>query len=122
MKSIKSSRQVLRVLRGLLATVALGGIGLAAAGCGAGGAPAISTPPASGHTAAERAAVMTWLAETNQMWTHRDFAAVDQITTASPGPAGYCRISCRPSVAQAATVRRTSGSRSGGTGRRSTIG
>ena len=81
MKSIKSSRQVLRVLRGLLATVALGGIGLAAAGCGAGGAPAISTPPASGHTAAERAAVMTWLAETNQMWTHSDFAAVDQITT-----------------------------------------
>jgi hypothetical protein len=81
MKRIKSSRLVLRVLRGPLPIVALAGIGLTAAGCGAAGAPAVSVPPASGHTAAERAAVMNWLAETDQMWTHSDFAAVDQITT-----------------------------------------
>src|SRR5579863_9525764 len=81
MKSIRSSRQVPRVLRGVLPIVAVAGIGLAVAGCGPGGAPAVAAPPASGHTAAERAAVMNWLAETSQMWTHSDFAAVDQITT-----------------------------------------
>ena len=83
MKSIKSSRRVLRVLRGLPAIFALAGIGLGltAAGCGAGGAPVAGPPPASGHTASERAAVMNWLAETDQMWTHSDFAAVDQVTT-----------------------------------------
>lgn len=83
MKSIKSSRQVPRVLRGVRGIFALAGIvlGLTAAGCGAGGAPVVAAPPASGHTAAERAAVMNWLAATSQMWTHSDFAAVDQITT-----------------------------------------
>ncbi len=81
MKRIMSSWQVLRALRALLPIVALAGIGLTSAGCGTGGAPVASAPPASSHTATEQAAVMNWLAKTNQMWTHSDFAAVDQITT-----------------------------------------
>ena len=50
-------------------------------GCGGGGSPAADPPPASAHTAAEQAAVTNWLVKTNQMWTHDDFAAVDQVTT-----------------------------------------
>ncbi|HJZ06755.1 MAG TPA: hypothetical protein VJ283_01640, partial [Trebonia sp.] len=63
--------------------VLVAGIGLAMAGCSGGGAtgsPPVSPPPSSAHTAAEQAAVMNWLAKTNQMWTSNDFAAVDQIT------------------------------------------
>ena len=59
----------------------MAGIGLTAAGCGGGGSPAVSAPPASAHTAAEQAAVTNWLVKTNQMWTDDDFAAVDQVTT-----------------------------------------
>ena len=63
--------------------VLVAGIGLAMAGCSGGGATGsspVSPPPSSAHTAAEQAAVMNWLAKTNQMWTSNDFAAVDQIT------------------------------------------
>ena len=41
----------------------------------------MGAPPASAHTSAERAATMTWLATTNQMWTKDDFAALDRVTT-----------------------------------------
>ena len=81
MRSVKGSWPAVGVLRSLLPTVALAGIGLTAAGCGAASTPVVSAPPASGHAAAERAAVMNWLADTDEMWTHIDFAAVDQITT-----------------------------------------
>jgi hypothetical protein len=75
---------------------------LAAAACG-GAAPAVGAPPASRHTAAERAATLSWLAKTNQIWTRNDFAPLDQVTTgearsaylaqenrtrSDPGPAG----------------------------------
>ena len=63
-----------------LAGIGLAGIGLAVAGCGGGGAPSVNAPPGSAHTAAEQAAVMNWLAKTNQMWDANDFAAVDQVT------------------------------------------
>ena len=63
-----------------LAAAGLAGIGLAVAGCGGPGAPAVNAPPGSAHTAAEQAAVMNWLATTNQMWASNDFAAVDQVT------------------------------------------
>jgi len=64
-----------------LAAMALAGIGLAVAGCGGGGAPAVNAPPGSAHTAADQAAVTKWLVKTNQMWLANDFAAVDQVTT-----------------------------------------
>jgi hypothetical protein len=35
-----------------------------------------------GQAAEEKAAVLNWLAKTNAMWTHNDFAALDEITTA----------------------------------------
>jgi hypothetical protein len=63
-----------------LAAIGLAGIGLAVAGCGGGGGPAVNAPPGSAHTAAEQAAVMNWLAKTNQMWQSSDFSAVDQVT------------------------------------------
>ena len=50
--------------------VLVAGIGLAMAGCSGGvatGSPPVSPPPSSAHTAAEQAAVMNWLAKTNQM-------------------------------------------------------
>ena len=86
MKTITNSRRVLGVLRFLpqaavLTVMGLAGIALTVAGCGGGAVPAVSAPPASAGTAAEQAAVMNWLSKTNQMWTHGDFAAVDQITT-----------------------------------------
>ena len=60
----------------------LAAVGLAAAACGGGAAaPPVDAPPASPHTAAERAATLNWLAKTNQMWTRNDFAALDQVTT-----------------------------------------
>ncbi len=68
-------------IRLLSATAVLAATGLTVAGCGGGGAPAVSAPPASAHTTAERAAVTNWLVQSNQMWTDNDFAAVDQITT-----------------------------------------
>jgi hypothetical protein len=65
-----------------LFTTLLTGVGLAAAACGGGAAaPPVNAPPASPHTAAERAATLNWLAKTNQMWTRNDFAALDQVTT-----------------------------------------
>jgi hypothetical protein len=65
----------------VLAAIGAAGIGLTVAGCGGGGSPAVSAPPASAHTAAEQAAVTNWLVQTNQMWAHDDFAAVDHVTT-----------------------------------------
>ena len=65
-----------------LFTALLTGVGLAAAACGGGAAaPPVNAPPASPHTAAEKAATLNWLAKTNQMWTKNDFAALDQVTT-----------------------------------------
>ena len=56
--------------------------GLAVAACGGGGRPAAaSAPPGSAHTAAERAATLNWLDQTNQMRTAGNFAALDQVTT-----------------------------------------
>lgn len=52
------------------------------AACGSGNAaPSAGAPPASSHTAAEKAATLNWLAKTNQMWTRNDFATLDQVTT-----------------------------------------
>jgi hypothetical protein len=63
-------------------TALLTGVGLAAAACGGGAAaPPVNAPPASPHTAAEKAATLNWLAKTNQMWTRNDYAALDQVTT-----------------------------------------
>jgi hypothetical protein len=62
-------------------TAVLTVMALAVAGCAGGGAPAAGAPPASSPTAPERAAVMNWLTTTDQMWTHNDFAGLDQITT-----------------------------------------
>jgi hypothetical protein len=60
----------------------LAGAGLAVAACGGrSGSPAGSAPPASPHTAAEKAATLNWLDQTNQMWTAGDFAALNQVTT-----------------------------------------
>jgi hypothetical protein len=65
----------------LLATV-LAATAVATAACGGGGAnPAVSAPPASGHTAVERAATLNWLAKTNLMWMKDDFSALSQVTT-----------------------------------------
>jgi hypothetical protein len=77
------SRRVRRTLplTVLLTGMALAGIGLTVAGCGGGGAPAVEAPPASSHTAAERAAVMNWLDTISQMWTRNDFAGLDQVAT-----------------------------------------
>ena len=60
----------------------LAGIGLATAACGGGAdSAAVHAPAASPHTAAEKAATLNWLDQTNQMWTTGDFAALDQVTT-----------------------------------------
>ncbi len=62
-------------------TLAAVAVAVTTAGCGArNGAPPVSAPPASQHTAAERAATMNWLAATNRMWTRDNFTAVDQVT------------------------------------------
>jgi len=66
-----------------LLTTILAGIAVAATACGGStAAPAVSAPPASPYTAAERAATLNWLARTNQMWTKGDFSGLDQVTTA----------------------------------------
>jgi hypothetical protein len=57
-----------------LAVMSLTGIFLA--GCSGGGAQV--NPP---HSAAEQAAALNWLAQTNQMWTRANFAALDHVTT-----------------------------------------
>ena len=77
------SRRVRRTLplTAVLTGMALAGAGLTVAGCGGAGAPAVGAPPASSRTAAEQAAVMNWLAQTNAMWTSNDFAGLDQVTT-----------------------------------------
>jgi hypothetical protein len=62
------------------AIVAVSAIVTAACG-GSGSAPPVGAPPASGHTAAERAATMTWLATTSRIWTTADFATLGQVTT-----------------------------------------
>ena len=66
-----------RKLLPVTAAIGAAAIGVAVAGCGGGGSPAVSPPP----TSAERAAVTTWLVQSNQMWADNDFAAVDQVTT-----------------------------------------
>jgi hypothetical protein len=66
----------------LLATI-LAATAAASTACGgSSAAPAVNAPPASPHTAAERAATLNWLARTNQMWTKGDFSRLDQVTTA----------------------------------------
>jgi hypothetical protein len=57
-------------------------LSLTVAACGGGSSAPVHAPPASAHTAAERAAVLNWLAKTSDMWTTGNFAALDQITTA----------------------------------------
>ena len=60
----------------------LAGVGLTAAACGGGAnSAAVNAPPTSPHTAAEKAATLNWLDQTNQMWTAGDFAALDQVAT-----------------------------------------
>ena len=66
----------------ILITATLGAAAVAVTACGGGSAaPTVGAPPASQHTAAERAATLNWLAKTNQMWTRDDFAALSQVTT-----------------------------------------
>jgi hypothetical protein len=60
-----------RILAAALPLAALLSLGLTACG---GARPALPAP--------EQAAVLNWLAKTNAMWTHNDFAALDEITTA----------------------------------------
>ena len=65
-----------------LLTVIVAVSAMAAAACGGrSAAPQVGAPPASSHTAAERAVTQTWLATTNQMRTKGDFSALDQVTT-----------------------------------------
>ena len=74
----RTGRSTLRILP---LTAALAGMGPAPSGCGGGGAAPVNPPPSSAHTAAEKAATWNWLAKTNQMWTHSNFAGLDQVTT-----------------------------------------
>jgi hypothetical protein len=91
------TRRTALLLAAIMATSAI-----AAAACGGGG-PAVGAPPASRHTDAERAATLSWLVKTNQIWTRNDFAPLDRATTgeartaylaqedrtrSDPGPAG----------------------------------
>ena len=65
----------------ILLAAALGAAATTLAACGgSAAAPPVGAPPASGHTAVERAATLNWLAMTNQMWTRGDFAALDRVT------------------------------------------
>jgi hypothetical protein len=83
MNHTRKSRRILKNLRltAVLTGLGLAGVTLTAAGCGGAGTPAVTAPPASSHTAAEQAAVMSWLATTNQMRTSNDYAGLDQVTT-----------------------------------------
>jgi hypothetical protein len=53
---------------------------VAVAACGGGGAPAVAAPPASRQTATERAATLSWLAKTNQIYTRNEFSLASQVT------------------------------------------
>ena len=64
----------------ILLTVALGAAATAVTACGSSTSPPVGAPPASRHTAVERAATLNWLAMTNQMWTRDSFAALDRVT------------------------------------------
>ena len=65
----------------ILLAAALGAAATALAACGGSStAPPVGAPPASRHTAVERAATLNWLAMTNQMWTKDNFAALDRVT------------------------------------------
>ena len=44
-------------------------IGLTVTGCGGAGSPAVSAPPSSGAHLGGKAATLSWLDKTNQMWT-----------------------------------------------------
>jgi hypothetical protein len=66
----------------VLLAAALGAAATAITACGASSTvPPVGAPPASRHTAVERAATMNWLAMTSQMWTKDNFAPLDQVTT-----------------------------------------
>jgi hypothetical protein len=65
----------------VLLAAALGAVAATITACGgSAAAPPVGAPPASRHTAVERAATLNWLAMTNQMWTKDNFAAVNQVT------------------------------------------
>jgi hypothetical protein len=64
----------------ILLTAALGAAAIAVTACGSSTPPRVEAPPASQHTAVERAATLNWLAMTNQMWTKDNFAALDRVT------------------------------------------
>ena len=65
-----------------LLAMTLAALPVATAACGGSqAAPPVGAPPASRHTAVERAATLNWLAMTNQMWTKDNFAPLDQVTT-----------------------------------------
>ena len=65
----------------ILLAAALGAAATAVTACGGSStAPPVGAPPASRHTAVERAATLNWLAMTNQMWTKDNFAALDRVT------------------------------------------
>ncbi len=65
----------------ILLAVALGAAATAVTACGGSAVgPPVGAPPASRHTAVERAATLNWLAMTNQMWTKDNFAALDRVT------------------------------------------
>ena len=53
----------------ILLAAALGAAVTAVTACGSSAAPPVGAPPASRHTAVERAATLNWLTMTNQMWT-----------------------------------------------------
>jgi hypothetical protein len=68
--------------RAALLFAVLAGAGLAVAACGGGaGSTAVNAPPASSRAAAEKAATLNWLYQTNQMRTAGNFTTLDQVTT-----------------------------------------
>ncbi len=69
-----------RSWRSLLPTAILASTVLTATACGS-SSPPVNAPPASPHSAAETAATLNWLSQTNQMWTKNNFAALGQATT-----------------------------------------
>jgi hypothetical protein len=77
------NRTGMPALAALAGIVPIALIGLAVTGCGGGGPAPVNPPPSSAHSAAEQAATMNWLAQTNAMWTRDDFAGLDQVTTAA---------------------------------------
>ena len=81
MNGTGKSRRVLPLTATAIATAILAGAGLAAAAGGPAAAAPVSAPPASAHVGVAKAATLSWLATTDQMWTRDDFAALDQVTT-----------------------------------------